>query len=140
MSRVGLGTWAIGGWMWGGTEERESMRTIQAAIDRGIHAVDVMRVPKHIIYTLSRHRFLRSASDGKGFVVDRSSRFVPDRRKACEDFLAKPTSTLSNRRGYRTVFNGTPRCSFSHTSAFRLSPKTFQPRMERLHPSAFEKA
>ena len=22
-SRVGLGTWAIGGWMWGGTDERE---------------------------------------------------------------------------------------------------------------------
>jgi aryl-alcohol dehydrogenase-like predicted oxidoreductase len=21
MSRVGLGTWAIGGWMWGGTDE-----------------------------------------------------------------------------------------------------------------------
>lgn len=24
-SAVGLGTWAIGGWMWGGTDERESV-------------------------------------------------------------------------------------------------------------------
>jgi hypothetical protein len=35
-SRIGLGTWAIGGWMWGGTDEAESIRTIDAALDRGI--------------------------------------------------------------------------------------------------------
>jgi aryl-alcohol dehydrogenase-like predicted oxidoreductase len=28
VSRVGLGTWAMGGWMWGGTDERESIRTL----------------------------------------------------------------------------------------------------------------
>ena len=28
VSRVALGTWAIGGWMWGGTEEAESTATI----------------------------------------------------------------------------------------------------------------
>ena len=28
ISRIGLGTWAIGGWMWGGTDEKESIRTI----------------------------------------------------------------------------------------------------------------
>ena len=27
-SRVALGTWAIGGWMWGGTEESEAIATI----------------------------------------------------------------------------------------------------------------
>jgi hypothetical protein len=31
MPRIGLGTWAIGGWMWGGTDEAESIRTIHAA-------------------------------------------------------------------------------------------------------------
>jgi aryl-alcohol dehydrogenase-like predicted oxidoreductase len=31
ISRVGLDTWAVGGWMWGGTDERESIRTIHAA-------------------------------------------------------------------------------------------------------------
>jgi aryl-alcohol dehydrogenase-like predicted oxidoreductase len=25
VSRIALGTWAIGGWMWGGTDERESI-------------------------------------------------------------------------------------------------------------------
>ena len=39
-SRVGLGTWAIGGWMWGGTDEQQAVATIQAAIDRGITLID----------------------------------------------------------------------------------------------------
>src|SRR5881296_4722780 len=39
-SRVALGTWAIGGWMWGGTDERESIRTIHAALDKGINVID----------------------------------------------------------------------------------------------------
>ena len=33
-SRVGLGTWAIGGWMWGGSDDAQSIRTIQEAVDR----------------------------------------------------------------------------------------------------------
>jgi len=28
-SRIGLGTWAIGGWMWGGTDEAQSIATIR---------------------------------------------------------------------------------------------------------------
>ena len=39
-SRIGLGTWAIGGWMWGGTDEAESIRAIRAAIDLGITLID----------------------------------------------------------------------------------------------------
>src|ERR1700738_1075178 len=39
-SRIGLGTWAIGGWMWGGTDEKESIATIHAAVDRGITLID----------------------------------------------------------------------------------------------------
>lgn len=39
-SRIGLGTWAIGGWMWGGTDERESICTIHAALDHGINLID----------------------------------------------------------------------------------------------------
>jgi aryl-alcohol dehydrogenase-like predicted oxidoreductase len=38
--RVALGTWAIGGWMWGGTDERESIRTIHAALNGGINLID----------------------------------------------------------------------------------------------------
>jgi aryl-alcohol dehydrogenase-like predicted oxidoreductase len=40
ISRVGLGTWAIGGWMWGGTDEEESINAINAAIDRGVNLID----------------------------------------------------------------------------------------------------
>ena len=36
-SRICLGTWAIGGWMWGGSEEQESIRTIHTALDQGIN-------------------------------------------------------------------------------------------------------
>ena len=44
ISRIGLGTWAIGGWMWGGTDEKESIRTIQSAFDRGITLIDTAPV------------------------------------------------------------------------------------------------
>jgi aryl-alcohol dehydrogenase-like predicted oxidoreductase len=40
VSRVALGTWAIGGWMWGGTDEAESIATIQAAVEHGINLID----------------------------------------------------------------------------------------------------
>jgi aryl-alcohol dehydrogenase-like predicted oxidoreductase len=43
-SRIGLGTWAIGGWMWGGTDEPQAIATIQAAIDRGITFIDTAPV------------------------------------------------------------------------------------------------
>ncbi|MDA4846637.1 aldo/keto reductase [Hoeflea poritis] len=39
-SAIGLGTWAIGGWMWGGTDETKSIRAIQASIDEGITLID----------------------------------------------------------------------------------------------------
>lgn len=40
VSRVALGTWAMGGWMWGGTDERESIATIRAALEQGINLID----------------------------------------------------------------------------------------------------
>ncbi|QFS97800.1 General stress protein 69 [Labrenzia sp. THAF191b] len=39
-SAIGLGTWAIGGWMWGGTDEAKSISAIQASIDEGISLID----------------------------------------------------------------------------------------------------
>ncbi|MDB6092361.1 MAG: yhdN [Gammaproteobacteria bacterium] len=44
VSRVALGTWAMGGWMWGGTDERESVATIWAALDQGINLIDTAPV------------------------------------------------------------------------------------------------
>jgi aryl-alcohol dehydrogenase-like predicted oxidoreductase len=43
-SRIGLGTWAIGGWMWGGTDEAQSIATIRSAIDRGVTLIDTAPV------------------------------------------------------------------------------------------------
>lgn len=43
-SRVGLGTWAIGGWLWGGTDERQSIDTIHAALDAGLNLIDTAPV------------------------------------------------------------------------------------------------
>jgi aryl-alcohol dehydrogenase-like predicted oxidoreductase len=40
VSRIGLGTWAIGGWLWGGTDEKRSIDTILAAFDKGITLID----------------------------------------------------------------------------------------------------
>jgi len=44
VSPVAIGTWAIGGWMWGGTDETESIATIQAAFEHGINVVDTAPV------------------------------------------------------------------------------------------------
>jgi aryl-alcohol dehydrogenase-like predicted oxidoreductase len=44
VSRVAIGTWAIGGWMWGGTDETESISTIRAALDHGVNVVDTAPV------------------------------------------------------------------------------------------------
>ena len=40
VSVIGLGTYPIGGWMWGGTDESDSIRTVQSAIDHGINLID----------------------------------------------------------------------------------------------------
>lgn len=39
-SAIGLGTWAIGGWMWGGTDEARSIAAIQASVDAGVTLID----------------------------------------------------------------------------------------------------
>ena len=39
-SRVGLGTYAMGGIMWGGSDKQESIRTVLASFERGINLVD----------------------------------------------------------------------------------------------------
>jgi aryl-alcohol dehydrogenase-like predicted oxidoreductase len=44
VSRVALGTWAMGGWMWGGSNESDAIDTIHAALDRGINLIDTAPV------------------------------------------------------------------------------------------------
>src|ERR1700744_3048506 len=44
VSPVAIGTWAIGGLMWGGTDEAESVATIRAALEHGINLIDTAPV------------------------------------------------------------------------------------------------
>lgn len=43
-SRIALGTWAIGGWMWGGSDEKEAIGAIRHALDLGINLIDTAPV------------------------------------------------------------------------------------------------
>ena len=40
VSAIALGTWAIGGWMWGGTDDDNAVAAINAAIDAGMTSID----------------------------------------------------------------------------------------------------
>ncbi len=40
VSRIALGTWAIGGWMWGGTDEAAAIGAIHEALDHGVRLID----------------------------------------------------------------------------------------------------
>ena len=63
---IGFGAWAIGGWNWGGTEERESIRAIHAFLDAGGNLIDTAP-----IYGFGRSEELV----GKA-IVDRRDRVV----------------------------------------------------------------
>jgi len=43
-SVIGFGAWAIGGWTWGGADERESIRAIHAFVDAGGTLIDTAPV------------------------------------------------------------------------------------------------
>ena len=40
VSPIALGAWAIGGWMWGGSDKKDSIRAIHACLDHGITSLD----------------------------------------------------------------------------------------------------
>jgi len=42
--RIGIGTWAIGGWLWGGTDEKVAIEALHHAFDLGINLVDTAPV------------------------------------------------------------------------------------------------
>ncbi|SDR25200.1 aldo/keto reductase [Pseudovibrio sp. Tun.PSC04-5.I4] len=39
-SAIGLGTWAMGGWMWGGGDDQASVDAIKASLDAGVSLID----------------------------------------------------------------------------------------------------
>ncbi|WP_223653074.1 aldo/keto reductase [Hymenobacter psoromatis] len=44
MSRITFGSWAAGGWMWGGTEQNDAVGAIHAAYDLGVTSIDTAPV------------------------------------------------------------------------------------------------
>lgn len=44
ISAITFGSWAIGGWMWGGTDKKDAIDAIHAAINHGINTIDTAAV------------------------------------------------------------------------------------------------
>lgn len=40
VSPIAFGAWAIGGWMWGGADNKDSLRAIDSCLDHGITSID----------------------------------------------------------------------------------------------------
>jgi aryl-alcohol dehydrogenase-like predicted oxidoreductase len=43
-TRIGLGTWVMGGWMWGGVDDADAVATIHAALEQGVTLIDTAPV------------------------------------------------------------------------------------------------
>lgn len=77
-STVGLGTWAIGGWMWGGVEEKAAERAILGAIDHGVTLIDTApaygfgRSEEIVGRTLGKHRHAVVLATKCGLIWDRA--------------------------------------------------------------------
>ncbi len=44
VSAITFGAWAVGGWMWGGTDEEQSIAAIRTAIEMGVTTIDTAAV------------------------------------------------------------------------------------------------
>ena len=40
LSAITFGAWAIGGWMWGGSDRKEAVKAIQASYAEGVTSID----------------------------------------------------------------------------------------------------
>jgi aryl-alcohol dehydrogenase-like predicted oxidoreductase len=43
-ARIGIGTWVMGGWMWGGTKDEDSLHTLRQAFEMGLNFIDTAPV------------------------------------------------------------------------------------------------
>lgn len=47
VSVIGLGTWVMGGWMWSGAEDRDSVAAIRRALELGVNLIDTAPIYGH---------------------------------------------------------------------------------------------
>ncbi len=104
VSRVALGTWAIGGSLWGGTEEKDSIATILEAIEKGITLFDTAPaygqgvsenyVGKALKQSKKRNQLLISTKGGIEFRKDGSAA-----RNLTEEFLTRDLHNSLKRLG-----------------------------------------
>ena len=41
---ITFGAWAIGGWMWGGNDDRDAIDAIKASLDHGVTTIDTAAI------------------------------------------------------------------------------------------------
>ena len=44
VSVLAFGAWAIGGWYWGGTDQKAAIKAIETAVDNGMTTIDTAPV------------------------------------------------------------------------------------------------
>lgn len=44
ISAIAFGAWAAGGWMWGGTDQREAVAAIRRSVELGVTTIDTAPV------------------------------------------------------------------------------------------------
>jgi hypothetical protein len=112
VSRVAVGTWAIGGWMWGGSDEAESIATIRAAVEHGINMIDTAPV-----YGFGRSEEIIGKAIAEG---DLRSRLVIATKVGLEWEDGKVARNASRMRIMREVEDSLRRLRTDHIDVYQV--------------------
>ena len=113
-SAVDLGTWAIGGWMWGGTDAAQSVAAIQASMDEGVTLVDTapaygQGVAEEIVGRALKDRCAQvvlATKEGGGNCVSMMDLLSPRRN----EFHGGWSNELRPRGCWKGNFDQSPKC------------------------------
>ncbi len=100
-SVIAFGAWAIGGWLWGGTEEKQSIDSINAAYDSGINFIDTAP-----IYGFGRSEEIvgKAIKDKRDkIILATKCGMVWDRQKG-DFFFHSDENTLTDEESERKVY------------------------------------
>ncbi|WP_299779414.1 aldo/keto reductase [uncultured Formosa sp.] len=85
LSAITFGSWAAGGWMWGGTEQNDAVKAIQSAFDYGVTTIDtapiygmghsekivgeaIKNIPRDQVQLITKYGLRWDATDGEFYV------------------------------------------------------------------------